>query len=163
MPKTIINEEIYEKARNGLIHLKSKGTAANKLKAIMASYKHGAKKVSEILDVDITSIYKWTIKLDREGYRSLINQAKHQDGIKLKKIHKERIRKWLEKDPNISITDIKEKIKNQFNIDLSKSTIHRAMKDSGFSYITPRKNHYKQDKEKVENFKKKSSKGNKGR
>jgi transposase len=129
----------------------------------MASYKHGAKKVSEILDVDITSIYKWTIKLDREGYRSLINQAKHQDGIKLKKIHKERIRKWLEKDPNISITDIKEKIKNQFNIDLSKSTIHRAMKDSGFSYITPRKNHYKQDKEKVENFKKKSSKGNKGR
>jgi transposase len=163
MPKTIINEEIYEKARNGLIQLKSKGTAANKLKAIMASYKHGAKKVSEILDVDITSIYKWTIKLDREGYRSLINQAKHQDGIKLKKIHKERIRKWLEKDPNISITDIKEKIKNQFNIDVSKSTIHRAMKDSGFSYITPRKNHYKQDKEKVENFKKKSSKGNKGR
>ncbi len=163
MPKTIINEEIYEKARNGLIQLKSKGTAANKLKAIMASYKHGAKKVSEILDVDITSIYKWTIKLDREGYKSLINQAKHQDGIKLKKIHKERIRKWLEKDPNISITDIKEKIKNQFNIDLSKSTIHRAMKDSGFSYITPRKNHYKQDKEKVENFKKKSSKGNKGR
>jgi transposase len=134
MPKTIINEEIYEKARNGLIQLKSKGTAANKLKAIMASYKHGAKKVSEILDVDITSIYKWTIKLDREGYRSLINQAKHQDGIKLKKIHKERIRKWLEKDPNISITDIKEKIKNQFNIDVSKSTIHRAMKDSGFSY-----------------------------
>jgi transposase len=134
MPKTIINEEIYEKARNGLIQLKSKGTAANKLKAIMASYKHGAKKVSEILDVDITSIYKWTIKLDREGYKSLINQAKHQDGIKLKKIHKERIRKWLEKDPNISITDIKEKIKNQFNIDLSKSTIHRAMKDSGFSY-----------------------------
>ena len=134
MPKTIINEEIYEKARNGLIQLKSKGTAANKLKAIMASYKHGAKKVSEILDVDITSIYKWTIKLDREGYKSLINQAKHQDGIKLKKIHKERIRKWLEKDPNISITDIKEKIKNQFNIDVSKSTIHRAMKDSGFSY-----------------------------
>ena len=158
MPKTIINEEIYEKARNGLIQLKSKGTAANKLKAIMAAYNHGSKKVSEILDVDITSIYKWTIKLDREGYKSLINQAKHQDGIKLKKIHKERIRKWLEKDPNISITDIKEKIKNQFNIDVSKSTIHRAMKDSGFSYITPRKNHYKQDKEKVENFKKKSSK-----
>ena len=116
MPKPIINEEIYEKARNGLIQLKSKGTVANKLKAIMASYKHGAKKVSEILDVDITSIYKWTIKLDREGYRSLINQAKHQDGIKLKKIHKERIRKWLEKDPNISITDIKEKIKNQFKL-----------------------------------------------
>ena len=124
----------------------------------MAAYNHGSKKVSEILDVDITSIYKWAVKLDREGYKSLINQAKHQEGIKLKNIHKERIKKWLEKDPNISIASIKEKIKDQFNIDVSKSTIHRAMKDSEFSYITPRKNHYKQDKEKVENFKKKSSK-----
>jgi hypothetical protein len=32
------------------------------------------------------------------------------------------------------------------------------MKAVGFSCITPGKNHYKQDKEKVENFKKKSSK-----
>lgn len=28
------------------------------------------------------------------------------------------------------------------------------MKDSGFSYITPRKNHYKQDDKSIENFKK---------
>ena len=59
MPKTIIDESVYEKAKNGLIQLQSKGTAANKLKAIMASYKHGAKKVSEIFDIDIIpfSIY----------------------------------------------------------------------------------------------------------
>ena len=57
MPKTIINKSVYEKAKNGLTQLQSKGTAANKLKAIMASYKHGAKKVSEIFDIDITSIY----------------------------------------------------------------------------------------------------------
>jgi transposase len=157
MPKTIINKEIYDKAKNGLMQLKSRGTAANKLKAIMAAYNHGSKKVSEILDVDITSIYKWAVKLDREGYKSLINQAKHREGIKLKNIHKERIKKWLEKDPNISIIAIKEKIKEQFDINISKSTIHRAMKGLGFSYITPRKNHYKQDKEKVESFKKKST------
>jgi hypothetical protein len=36
MPKTIINEAIYQKAKNGLIQLQSQGTAANKLKAIMA-------------------------------------------------------------------------------------------------------------------------------
>jgi len=158
MPKTILNKEIYDKAKNGLIQLKSKGTAANKLKAIMAAYKHGSKKVLEILDIDITSIYKWTKKLDREGYKSLINQAKHREGIKLKNIHKKKIKEWLEKNPNISIIALKKKIKNQFDIEISKSTVHRAMKDSGFSYITPRKNHYKQDREKVENFKKKSSK-----
>ena len=86
MPKTIINKAIYQKARNGLMQLKSKGAAANKLKAIMAAYNHGSKKVSEILGINITSIYKWTIKLDREGYKSLINHTKHQDGIKLKGI-----------------------------------------------------------------------------
>ena len=81
MPKTIINELIYNKAKNGLIQLQSKGSAANKLKAIMASYNHGAKKVSEIFDIDITSIHKWTVKLQKEGYKSLINKAKHQGGI----------------------------------------------------------------------------------
>ena len=38
MPKTIINKSIYEKSKNGLTQLQSKGAAANKLKAIMASY-----------------------------------------------------------------------------------------------------------------------------
>lgn len=157
MSKTIINKAIYEKARNGLMQLKSKGTAANKLKAIMAAYNHGSKKVSEILDINITSIYKWTIKLDREGYESLINQAKHHEGIKVKKFHKEEIKKWLEKDSHISITKVKENLEKQFHLEVSRSTVHRAMKEVGFSYITPRKNHYKQDKKQAEDFKKKST------
>lgn len=163
MPKTIINQEIYEKAKNGLIKLKSKGTAANKLKAIMASYKHGAKKVSEIFDVDITSIYKWTIKLEKNGYESLTNKAKHQDGIKIKQVHRNEIKKWIEKNSNISIIQVKENLEKQFNLKVSRSTVHRAMKLAGFSYITPRQAHYKQDKKESEEFKKKSPKQNKTR
>lgn len=156
MPKTIIDELIYEKAKNGLIQLQSKGTAANKLKAIMASYKHGAKKVSEIFDIDITSIHKWTVKLKKEGYKSLINKSKHQGGIKLKQIHKDKIKKWLEKDPNSSISQIHENIKKYFDLNVSRSTVHRAMKSAEFSYITPRQKHYKQNKEESEIFKKNS-------
>ena len=37
--------------------------------------------ISEIFDIDITSIHKWTVKLQKEGYKSLINKAKHQGGI----------------------------------------------------------------------------------
>ncbi len=51
MPKTIINKAIYEKAKDGLIQLQSSGTVANKLKVIIASYKYGAKMVSEIFDI----------------------------------------------------------------------------------------------------------------
>ena len=158
MPKTIINKAIYEKAKNGLIQLQCRGTAANKLKAIMASYKHGAKKVSEIFDIDITSIHKWTVKLKKDGYRSLINKAKHQGGIKLKQIHKDKIKKWLESDSNCSVDQIHQKLETYFNLTVSRSTTHRAMKEVGFSYITPRKSHHKQDQKQAEEFKKKSSK-----
>ena len=158
MPKTIISENTYISAQNELKKIKIEGTLFKKLQAVKLAYEHGIKETSEFLNIFPVSIRNWARLINQNKVDSLKIGTKHQEGIKLKNIHKERIKKWLEKDSNISIISIKEKIKNQFNIEVSRSTIHRAMKDSGFSYITPRKNHYKQDKEKVENFKKKSSK-----
>ena len=37
------------------------------------------------------------------------------------------------------------------------ATIYRLMRQLGFSYITPRKSHYKQNQKQAEEFKKKSS------
>ena len=51
---------------------------------------------------------------------------------------------------------IKEKLEKEFGLEVSRATVHRAMQSCGFSYITPRKNHYKQDKIKAKEFKKKS-------
>lgn len=157
MPKTIISEQTYITAQNELKKIKIEGTLFKKLQAVKLAYEHGIRETSEFLNIFPVSIRNWARLINQNKVDALKIGSKHQDGIKLKKIHKERIRKWLEKDPNVSIISIKEKIKNQFNIDVSKSTIHRAMSDSGFSYITPRKNHYKQDEEKVANFKKKST------
>ena len=78
--------------------------------------------------------------------------------IKLKQPHKDKIKKWLESDSNYSVDQIHEKLKTYFNLTVSRSTTHRAMKEAGFSYITPRKSHYKQDQKQVEDFKKKSTK-----
>ncbi|MDR1333082.1 MAG: winged helix-turn-helix domain-containing protein [Holosporales bacterium] len=39
---------------------------------------------------------------------------------------------------------------------ISRSSMHREMQKLKYSYITPRPQHYKQDKEKVETFKKTS-------
>jgi transposase len=158
MPKTIIDQKLADKAKEALLQLKQQGVKANRLKAIIAAYNHGIKKVSEVLDVDRTSIHRWANKLDKEGSEFLSNKAKHKEGIILKNYHKEQIRKWVESDPNVSRQIIWKKLKDKFGIEVSLSTVRRAMKDSGFSYITPRKNHYKQDREKVENFKKKSPK-----
>ena len=158
MVKTIINETVSNNAKKALLKLKPYGTTANKLKAAISAYDNGIKKVSEVFNVHPTSIHRWAKQVENNDLDLLINDKKHQDGIKLKQLHKEEIRKWLNKDPNISILWVKEKLKKKFNLEISKSTVHRAMKSAGFSYITPRQTHYKQDKKEAESFKKKSPK-----
>jgi transposase len=96
------------------------------------------------------------MKLEKEGYESLINKANHQGGINLKQLHKYKIKKWLEKDSNSSIGKIYKKLKKHFDLNFSRSTVHRAMKSVEFSYISPRKHPYKQDKIKIINLKKSS-------
>lgn len=80
--------------------------------------------------------------------RKLINKAKHQDGIKLKASNKREINNWLLKEPNMTIEAVKERLLETLGIEVSKSTVHRAMRSCGFSYITGRK------QDQVENFKK---------
>jgi transposase len=158
MPKTIISEETYIKAQNELKRIKVEGTLFKKLQAVKLAYEHGIKETAKFLNIFPVSIRNWARLINRDEIDSLKIGSKHRDGIKLKKHHRAKIKEWLAKDPNTSIADVRTRIKNQFNLEVSESTIRRAMKDGGFSYITPRKNHYKQDKEMVENFKKKSTK-----
>ncbi len=157
MPKTIIDHEVCENAKKALIKIGRHGTTANKLKAVISAHTNGIKKVSEVFNVHATSIHRWAKQIRDNDIEGLVNKSKHQDGISLKKIHKDAIATWLKNDSNLSIKAVQEMVSNKFDVSVSKSTIHRAMRSVGFSYITPRKRHYKQDKEVVEQFKKKSS------
>lgn len=157
MTATIINKSTYDNAKKALHKLKSRGTTANKLKAVISAYKNGIKKVSEVFDVHPTSIHRWAKQINDGNLDLLVNDSKLSDGIKLKQIHKNQIKNWLNEDPNYSINKIKDMLFSHFYLLVSKSTVHRAMKSVGFSYITPRKNHYKQDKKEVGRFKKNSN------
>jgi len=152
--KTIISQDTYLIAQKELKKLKIEGTLFKKLQAVKLAYEHGIKETADFLNVFPVSIRNWAKLINKGELDSLKIGSKHKDGTKLKQIHKEIIRKWLDKDPNHSIASVKEKIKKQFNLEVSKSTVHRAMKSVGFSYITPRKYHYKQDKLEVDKFKK---------
>jgi len=163
MPATIISEKTYLLAKEELKKIKVEGTLFKKLQAVKLAYEHGIKSTSEFLNIFPVSIRNWAKLINKNEIESLKIGSKHKDGIKLKRHHKAKIKQWVEKNPNSSIFDIKAKIKSQFDLDVSKSTIRRAMKSSGFSYITARKIHYKQDKKEIENFKKKSSARNKKR
>ena len=154
MVKTIISDKTYSVAQKELKKLKIEGTLFKKLQAVKLAYEHGIKETAEFLGVFPVSIRNWAKLINKDDLESLRIGSKHKEGIKLKQSHKERIKKWLEKDPNLSIVAVREKLKKQFNLEISKSTVHRAMKSVGFSYITPRQTHYKQDKTKVDRFKK---------
>jgi transposase len=157
MPKTIISENTYLAAQKELKKLKVQGTLFKKLQAVKLAYEHGIKETAEFLNIFPVSIRNWAKLINMDDVDSLKIGSKHKDGIKLKRTHKQHIEKWIKADSNISRLSVQQKLKSKFNLGISLSTARRAMKEVGFSYITPRKNHYKQDKKEAENFKKKSS------
>lgn len=154
--RTIIDKDLCDKAKQAMSKMGKVGTLSKKLQAIISSHEHGIKKVSEVMNVSKASIYLWSKQLQRGDLEGLVNKSKHQDGIKIKKHHKESIKTWLEENPNLTIKEVRILLQDNFDIVVSKSSVHRVIQNGGFAYITGRKKHYKQDKEQVEEFKKKS-------
>jgi len=66
------------------------------------------------------------------------------------------IEEWIASDAMITSKALMIKIKEFFGISVSVMTAHRIIKRLEYSYITPRPRHYKQEQDKVEEFKKKS-------
>ncbi len=154
MVKTIISDRTYFIAQKELRKLKVEGTLFKKLQAVKLAYEHGIKETSEFLGVFPVSIRNWAKLINQDDLSSLKIGSKHKDGIKLKNHHKEQIEKWIKMNPNITRQSVIQKLKDKFDLEISLSTARRAMKSVGFSYITPRKNHYRQDKKEVSKFKK---------
>ena len=154
MPKTIITEETYLLAQRELKKLRNEGTLFKKLQAVKLAYEHGIKNTAEFLNVFPVSIRNWAKVINEGDISSLKIGSKHKDGIKIKKHHKEQVKLWLEKNPNLSISSIKGMLEKYFNLKICRSSVHNIMKSVGFSYITPRKHHYKQNKNEVDKFKK---------
>ena len=152
--KTIIDKEVYLGAKKYLKKIDSNAVTIKKLQCVMASYHHGVTKVAKVFNVSRDSIRKWGKKIKDKDFEDLINKRKLQDGIKLKRQHKKKISQWLSETPSLTIKEISRLLKEQCNLEVSIATTHRAMVSCGYSYITPRKQHYKQDKKKVEAFKK---------
>lgn len=157
MVKTIISRDTYLSAQQELKKLKIEGTLFKKLQAVKLAYEHGIKETAEFLDIFPVSIRNWAKLINNGQINDLKIASKHKEGTKIKSVHKSSVKKWLSLNPNLTIEEVRQKLLSKYKLSVSKSTAHRAMKDNGFSYITPRKHHYKQDKNEVSKFKKKSS------
>ena len=159
MPKTssIINDNLINKCHIALKLQGKSGKVARRLQAIISSKDHNISVVSSIFGITRATLTKWIKDFEKESIEGLL--VKNGRGRKriFNNQNDQEVRNIIKHNPNITAKSLQKIIDNKLNIKAGIATIYRLMHRLGFSYITPRKNHYKQDKQKVDKFKKNSN------
>jgi transposase len=136
--------------------------ASVKLQAISAVSHSTINKVSEVFNVANTTLKFWIRTFEKSGIEGLESKVKNPKKPKLDMAQKDQVRSWIETNPNVTMKQLKFMIRKNFNIEISLVGIWKNVQKMDFSHITARSVHYKQDKEKLEEFKKNSNR-NKGK
>lgn len=150
---TLITEEVAKAAAICLKKLGPNGAISRKLGAICAARKYGITEVAKVYDISRTTLTEWIKNFAANSTAGLIAKPKKPRSY----VNSEQqviVKSWMERDHSISIKAVKAKIEKEFDIVLCKSSVHNLMRKLGFSYITPRPKHYKQDESKLVEFKK---------
>lgn len=134
--------------------------ATIKLQAISALSHSTIKKVSEVFNIANTTLKFWIRTFEKSGIEGLESKVKNPKKPKLDMAQKDQVRRWIETNPNVTMKQLKFMIRKNFNIEISLVGIWKNVQKMNFSHITARSVHYKQDKKKLEDFKK-NSKANK--
>jgi len=156
MPRTssLISEELVLKCKIALKKQGKSGAISRKLQAIISAKEHNTSKVSLIFGITRTTLFKWIKGFDGNSVNGLIIKKGRGRKKVFNNCSENKIRKIIEQSPNITGELLKRRIADELGIEAGIATIYRLLKNIGFSYITPRKRHYKQDGAEVEEFKK---------
>jgi transposase len=135
-----------------------RGENGRRLQAIISAREHGIKAVAEIYNISRETLMRWIRKFKAGGSPSFSVAKGRGRSSKLSETQKLEIKGYIEKTgAQLSSKKLQSYIEERFAISVSKSTSHRLLQNSGFSYITPRPSHYKKNPQKQEEFKKKST------
>jgi transposase len=164
MPKTtkLIDQEIVDRASKELSNLKNiknlkdVGVVSIRLRAIIAAFTCGIKIVSEVFNINRSSLHRWVSLYRNSGLEGLKN-IKKPPRSKLNQEQQSQFKEWVEKDNTLTIKKLGIMIEERFGFKLSRSSIHVLLGKLGFSHITGRTRHYKANKVDQEEFKKKSA------
>jgi transposase len=164
MPSTskLLDDSVVLKAREGLKELGKSALISRKLQAIISAKTHGISKVATIYNITNKTLTFWIKSLKNGSLSDLSAKAKATRKPLIDDSVSAIIQKWLNEDSELTIKKVRLMIEKEMGIKTSKSTVHRLMQKLGFAHITARSVHYKQDKGKLEEFKKNSNR-NKGK
>jgi transposase len=158
MPRqsSIINDDLINKCTIALKHQGKSGMLSKRLQAIISAKDHNISVASSIFGVTRATLTKWIKDFDHQSIEGLLIKKGRGRKRAFNNKEEDKIKKMIELDPNITGKSLQKIIENQMHIIVGIATIYRIMKSVEFSYITPRQNNYKQDKERVDIFKKNS-------
>ena len=149
-----VSEELLKSAQSELKKIGKNALIARKLEAIIASCKYSITEVAKVYDVTRTTLLFWIKNFSVNKLENLkAPPNRHRKSI-LIDADREIIKKIIEENPQVTINFLVQKVKELLGKKISKSSMHTELKKMKFSHITPRPQHYKQDIEKVEAFKK---------
>jgi len=153
-----ISDELLEKCQITLKQQGKTGEISRRLQAIISAKYHNISKVASIFGMTRVTMMRWIKDFDKESIGGLVVRKGRGRKKIFTKDYENKVYKIIKKNPNITAKQLQQIIEKDISTTVGIATIYRLMRGLGFSYITPRKVHYKQDKKVVEDFKKKSSK-----
>jgi len=151
----LLDDQVVEKAKAQLHKVGKTALMTRKLEAIISAKKHGISKVAEIYDITRKTLTSWIKCVKNDNLSGLSAPAGRKRKNKLNDTQRTGIMEWLKADSQLTLEAIRLKIKEQYNIEISKSTVHREIQKQNYFYIKPRPQHFKQDPNQVTEFKKK--------
>lgn len=149
-----INEDLILKCKIALKQQGKSGEVSRRLQAIISAKDHNISKVSSVFGVTRATLFKWIKDFDNKSIDGLVISKGRGRRRVFSNADEFKIKKIIEKNPNVTAKLLQKTIEDKLSIKVGIATIYRLMKRLGFSYITPRKYHYKQDKVEVDKFKK---------
>ena len=112
--------------------------------------------------MDRQTLRDWVIRFNEEGPEGLINKKTPGRPSKFTNEQKRQLAEIVEEGPANHVPglirwrciDLVPIVKERFGVECHKETIGRILRELGFSHISPRPRHPKQDKQTIEQYKK---------
>jgi len=126
-----------------------------KLKAISALENNSILKVAQVFSVQRNTIKNWIKNFSNNGIPGLELKKRSPRKSKLNNKQIEDLQAWIKSNQgNFTLLKIQKIIKENYGVEISHNGVWKMLKRLNYSHITARPVHYKQDKEKLEEFKK---------
>jgi transposase len=151
----LLGEETEKAARLSLKKCSQEKLVVRKLEAIIAACKCGISCVAKVFGVTDTTLRSWIRRFCEDQTDRLKAPPSRRRKSILNDDDRAIISELIKENSQLTGAILCQKVLEICGKKVSQATMYRELKKLGFSHITPRPQHHKQDKEKVEAFKKK--------